>query len=126
VLNRLKDASVSAGDVAVFTCRVCGKPRPNVLWTGPDRTQISFSMQTLCDYFDDGLARLQVSVPVCWTLHSVCAGYRFLLLCKSCFFCLFGGMAIPVDCGFCPYTRVAHGCAISVVCADGILPNVCQ
>jgi len=62
VLNRLKDVSVSIGDVAVLTCRMCGKPRPSVMWTGPDRTQISNSSQTLCDYYDDGLARLQVSV----------------------------------------------------------------
>jgi len=68
VLNRLKDIRVGIGETAVLTCRVCGKPRPNIMWTGPDRTQISNSSQTLCDYYDDGLARLQVSVPSCSTL----------------------------------------------------------
>jgi len=71
VLNRLKDVSVGTGDVAVFTCRVCGRPKPNIVWTGPDQTQISNSAQTLCDYFDDGLARLQVSVPVYLTSCSI-------------------------------------------------------
>ena len=65
MLNRLKDVSVSVGDVAVFTCRVCGKPRPSIVWTGPDRTQISNSAQTVYDYSEDGLARLQVSMPLC-------------------------------------------------------------
>ena len=63
-MNRLKDASVSVGEVAVFTCRLCGKPRPSILWTGPDHSQISHSTQTLCDFSDDGLARLQVRLPV--------------------------------------------------------------
>ena len=64
MLNRLKDASVSVGEVAVFTCRMCGKPWPNIVWTGPDRTQISNGSQTLCDYSVDGVARLQVTVLV--------------------------------------------------------------
>ena len=68
VLNRLQDVSVGIGEVAVLTCRVCGKPQPSVVWTGPDQTQISNSTQTLCEYYDDGLARLQVSVLSCLTL----------------------------------------------------------
>jgi len=68
VLNRLKDVNVSVGDVAVFTCRVCGKPLPSIVWTGPDQMQISNSTQTLCDYSDDGLARLQVSALVIWLI----------------------------------------------------------
>ena len=78
MLNRLNDVSVSVSEVAVFTCRVCGKPRPSVVWTGPDRMQISNSTRTLCDYSDDGLARLQVSVPVYLT-HC----HQLLLLRKS-------------------------------------------
>ena len=71
VLNRLKDVSVNVGEVAVLTCSVCGKPRPSIVWTGPDRTQISNSSQTLCDYYDDGLARLQVFVPSCLIVCSI-------------------------------------------------------
>jgi Immunoglobulin I-set domain len=56
----MHDVIVDIGGTAVFTCRVCGKPRPNVTWSGPSRTPIGNTNRTWCEYSDDGTAQLQV------------------------------------------------------------------
>ena len=34
----LSDVTVIQGDHALFTCKVCGRPRPTVTWRAPDGT----------------------------------------------------------------------------------------
>lgn len=65
MISRISDVIVDIGGTAVFTCRVCGKPRPTVTWLGPTRTAITNSNRAWSEYADDSIARLQVRLLNC-------------------------------------------------------------
>lgn len=77
MISRMGDVIVDMGGTAVFTCRVCGKPRPNVQWTGPSRTAIANTNRTWCEYSDDGVAQLQVSGRRCWNVACIIVFSRY-------------------------------------------------
>ncbi len=60
----LMDAVVEAGDTVMFTCKVCGRPRPTVTWRGPDQSILSNGPTMVVGYTDDGTTTLQV-----YTVH---------------------------------------------------------
>jgi triple functional domain protein len=65
IMVPLRDVTVHVGDTAVFTCRVCGRPRPGVAWRGPDGSVVSAGPQVTFTYAEDGTASLQLQqVPV--------------------------------------------------------------
>ena len=42
----LSDVTVIQGDHALFTCKVCGRPRPTVTWRAPDGTILTSGKKT--------------------------------------------------------------------------------
>ena len=63
ILQPLSTVSVPVGGTAVIKCRVCGRPRPAIAWTGPDQKVIvsSSSCDLTLSYSDDGTAMIEVS-----------------------------------------------------------------
>ncbi|XP_074654482.1 kalirin-like isoform X2 [Tubulanus polymorphus] len=53
--------TVQTGETAVFTCKVCGRPRPNVAWKGPDNQFVTPSDLAEMYYADDGTVTLQLN-----------------------------------------------------------------
>ncbi|WAR10957.1 KALRN-like protein [Mya arenaria] len=46
---------------AVFTCRICGRPRPNVTWTFNSNISVVPDHRTITAYREDGVVTLQIS-----------------------------------------------------------------
>src|SRR5688572_20260849 len=64
-LQPLSTMSVVVGGTAVIKCRICGRPRPAIAWTGPDEKVIATSSCNLTlSYSDDGTAMIEVSYQV--------------------------------------------------------------
>ncbi|KAJ8320614.1 hypothetical protein KUTeg_002201 [Tegillarca granosa] len=57
----LTSAIVQAGDTAVLTCRICGRPRPNISWQFKDGISLSSGPGIHINYSDDDVASLQIS-----------------------------------------------------------------
>ncbi|CAE1271113.1 Kalirin,Rho guanine nucleotide exchange factor 25,Triple functional domain protein,Death-associated protein kinase 1,Death-associated protein kinase 3 [Acanthosepion pharaonis] len=58
----LTNVTVNAGEVAVLTCRICGRPRPNITWKTPDSQTIIPSVKIAISYSDENNeATLQLS-----------------------------------------------------------------
>ncbi|XP_053386213.1 kalirin-like isoform X3 [Mercenaria mercenaria] len=57
----LKSLTVQAGDVAVFTCRICGRPRPNINWSFNNNIPVVPDQRTVISYREDGVVTLQIS-----------------------------------------------------------------
>lgn len=53
--------TAEAGGMALFSCRVLGKPRPTVHWSGPGQVPVVSGGSVTCDYSEDGIARLKVN-----------------------------------------------------------------
>ena len=62
VQQPLTSLTVQAGDTATLTCRVCGRPRPQVQWRYRDSQVIvqGHNPRVLMMYNEEGLATLQV------------------------------------------------------------------
>ena len=60
----LKSLRVQAGDVAVFTCRVCGRPRPNINWSFNNNIPVLPDQRTVISYREDGVVTLQVNTSL--------------------------------------------------------------
>ena len=56
----LSSVVVDVGGTAVFTCRVCGRPRPTVTWHGPNKTELVGGPRVALSYSEDGEATLKV------------------------------------------------------------------
>ena len=56
----LSSVVVDVGGTAVFTCRVCGRPRPTVIWHGPNKTELVGGPRVALSYSEDGEATLKV------------------------------------------------------------------
>ena len=52
--------TVQTGGVAILTCRVCGCPRPSILWNGPDRMVLTPGPYVSLQYTESGLATLHL------------------------------------------------------------------
>ena len=61
VNSPLRNLTVQANEVAVFTCRICGRPRPNVTWTFNNNISVVPDHRTVITYKEDGNVTLQVS-----------------------------------------------------------------
>ncbi|XP_029657628.1 kalirin isoform X4 [Octopus sinensis] len=62
IQQALADITVNAGEEAVLTCRICGRPRPTITWKSPDSNTVIPSARTSISYCDEnGEARLQIS-----------------------------------------------------------------
>ncbi|KAL3855028.1 hypothetical protein ACJMK2_014258 [Sinanodonta woodiana] len=57
----LTSITVQAGDTATLMCRVCGRPRPSIMWKFKDSIVIVPNGRTLMSYGEDGVATLQIS-----------------------------------------------------------------
>ena len=55
-------AHIITGEHALLTCRVCGRPRPQVQWRRPDGSVISSSPRYSMAYTEDGTVMLQVCI----------------------------------------------------------------
>lgn len=78
----LVDVILHAGETAVFTCKICGRPRPNVTWKSPDSSVISPGPRVTLTHTDDGVFSLHVSRPNDTILQCV---YLFISLFDWCF-----------------------------------------
>ncbi|CAD5125741.1 DgyrCDS13950 [Dimorphilus gyrociliatus] len=56
----LQDVTAEEGSTAVFTCRVCGRPRPNLMWFGTDQQVLEDSENLKINIEDDGEATLSI------------------------------------------------------------------
>lgn len=56
----LKSLIVQAGEVAVLTCRICGRPRPSITWTFNNSITIVPDHRTVISFREDGVVTLQV------------------------------------------------------------------
>lgn len=56
----IQDVTVEEGSTAVFTCRVCGRPRPNLMWFGSAQQVLEESENVKIELGDDGEATLSV------------------------------------------------------------------
>lgn len=73
ILQPISDVSVEVGRVAILKCRVCGRPRPAVSWTGPEQKAVSGRNVTLV-YLDDGTAVIEVSAAQL-NMDNYCIGH---------------------------------------------------
>ena len=62
----LTSIMVQAGDTAILTCRICGRPRPSITWKFKDSILLTPDARTLMTYAEDGFATLQVSSLPCY------------------------------------------------------------
>ncbi len=60
VQQPLISVTVQAGDTAVLTCKICGRPRPGVSWRFNDMTTVVPTPRILLLYNEEGVATLQV------------------------------------------------------------------
>ena len=60
IVTPLTNVMVQAGGTATFTCRVCGRPRPNVTWTFNNNISVVTDYRTDIAYIEDGTVTLQV------------------------------------------------------------------
>ncbi|KAK6165753.1 hypothetical protein SNE40_022615 [Patella caerulea] len=57
----LTSVTVQSGDTAMLSCKICGRPRPNIAWRFQDVTPIAIGPRTSLMYNEDGVATLQLS-----------------------------------------------------------------
>ncbi|XP_052236412.1 kalirin-like [Dreissena polymorpha] len=57
----LENLTAQAGDVAVFTCRICGRPRPIISWTLNNSVPVVADHRTVILCREDGVVTLQIS-----------------------------------------------------------------
>ncbi|WAR10797.1 KALRN-like protein, partial [Mya arenaria] len=55
LVTPLSSFTVQAGESAVFTCRICGHPRPNVTWTFNSNIYVVPDHRTITAYREDGV-----------------------------------------------------------------------
>lgn len=60
----LTSIMVQAGDTAILTCRICGRPRPNITWKFKDSMVLTPDARTMMTYAEDGFAKLQVGKDI--------------------------------------------------------------
>ncbi|CAH1789675.1 unnamed protein product [Owenia fusiformis] len=60
IVEPLCDVMVAAGETATMTCKVCGKPRPNITWRGPDKTILKSGDRIQITDDDDGMSSLKI------------------------------------------------------------------
>jgi Immunoglobulin I-set domain len=65
LLQPLVDLVVAAGSSALFVCKVCGRPRPTIEWSGPGRAVIVPNERTKLNYSDNNVVTLQVKSRYC-------------------------------------------------------------
>ena len=56
----LTDVRVEDGEEAVLSCVVTGRPKPTVMWTGPDHTAVVTGERIMEDHSNEGLVKLTV------------------------------------------------------------------
>ena len=56
----MADVTVHASGTAVFTCKVCGRPWPNVTWRGPDMNVLMPGSDVKITATEDGAYTLKV------------------------------------------------------------------
>jgi hypothetical protein len=64
LLQPLVDLVVAAGSSALFVCKVCGRPRPTIEWSGPGRAVIVPNERTKLNYSDNNVVTLQVNYSI--------------------------------------------------------------
>ncbi|KAL5006006.1 hypothetical protein ScPMuIL_017164 [Solemya velum] len=57
----LSSVTVQAGDIASLTCRICGRPRPNIAWHFQDSIPLGTGPRITLTYTEEGFATLQIS-----------------------------------------------------------------
>ena len=65
VQQPMANTVIQAGDVAVLTCRICGRPRPEIAWTFQGTTQVVNGARHKITYTEDGYVMLKVQFFVC-------------------------------------------------------------
>lgn len=61
VLQPLTPITVQAGDTAILTCRICGRPRPDIKWTFQNTNSLEPGQRFQITSNDDGFVSLAVS-----------------------------------------------------------------
>ncbi|XP_021366305.1 triple functional domain protein-like isoform X1 [Mizuhopecten yessoensis] len=61
VYQPMVNVTVQAGDTAILTCRVCGRPRPNISWCFQETIQMLPSHNVSMTYTEEGIAVLQIN-----------------------------------------------------------------
>ena len=56
----LRNITVPKGKTAIFTCHLCGRPRPTIVWKGPDQEYLSNGPRFSIEYDEDGTSMLKV------------------------------------------------------------------
>ena len=74
VLQPLTPLAVQAGDTAVLTCRICGRPRPDIKWTFQGNSSIQPGQRFQINSNEDGF----VSLTVSYTFAIYCVVYNIL------------------------------------------------
>ena len=64
----LTDVMVQAGDTAILTCRICGRPRPNITWKFKDDIMLMPDARIHMAYAEDGVATLHVCIAFAFAL----------------------------------------------------------
>lgn len=59
VQQPLSSVTVQAGDIASLTCRICGRPRPNISWHFQDTIPLNSGPRIALSYTEEGFATLQ-------------------------------------------------------------------
>ena len=60
LVQPLVDLVVAAGSSALFVCKICGRPRPTIEWTGPGLSVLEPSARVKLNYSDNNVVTLQV------------------------------------------------------------------
>lgn len=78
VLQPLTPLAVQAGDTAVLTCRICGRPRPDIKWTFQGNSSIQPGQRFQINSNEDGFVSLTVFYTFAIYLRYICAVYNLL------------------------------------------------
>ncbi|XP_052674047.1 kalirin-like isoform X2 [Crassostrea angulata] len=79
VLQPLTPITVQAGDTAVLTCRICGRPRPDIKWTFQNTTSLEPGQRFQITSSEDGFVSLAVnSISLAESGEYSCTAYSEL------------------------------------------------